>query len=329
MSGFQRKTIRKILRGKMDALFATVENEELRNAMKRGSLITGGSITSMLLGEKINDYDIYFKTKELALEVAHYYVAKFNANRKDNDYISYTPEVKVETRTNIKGEEEERIIIFMKSAGVAGEEQKPYSYFENRSDNSSEAFVESLDDGLTEIGAEPSLSEIEDLIEVVRIPKKEYRPVFLTDNSINLTDKVQLIIRFFGSPEEIHRNFDFVHCTGVYDYQMNELFFTQEMLEAVLMKRLIYTGSLYPIASLMRIRKFIKRGWNISAGQILKIAHQLSNVNMNNPAVLKEQIMGVDIAYMHELITALQNREPGQRIDATYLANLVDKIFED
>jgi hypothetical protein len=100
-----------------------------------------------------------------------------------------------------------------------------------------------------------------------------------------------------------------------------------DALQALLSKTLIYRGSLYPLCSMFRIRKFVKREWRITAGQMLKIAHQLSNIDLNDMKVLQEQLVGVDAAYMHELITEL-NKVKGQRIDATYLAKIIDEIFE-
>jgi hypothetical protein len=163
----------------------------------------------------------------------------------------------------------------------------------------------------------------------VKKGKGTYRPLFLTDNAISLSDKMQLIIRFYGTPEEIHKNFDFVHCTGVYSYQDDSLHLSPEMMESLLTKRLKYVGSLYPLASMMRIRKFLKRGWSISAGQMLKIMTQCKAVDYSSPTMLTEQLMGVDVAYMWELIKEINNTAPGTRVDETYLASLIDRIFED
>ena len=325
MSGFQKKTIRKILRNRIDQLIATVDDETVQTAMKRDTLITGGCITSMLLGEKINDFDVYFRTMETARLVAEYYVKRFNDNRTiPVGGVKYTPEVRLETRPNIKGEKENRIIIFMKSAGVAGEEQTDYHYFEHGPEDNHEEFLDTAMDI-----AEPSIEAVQELHQEIKEAKKKYKPVFLTDNAISLSDKMQLIIRFYGEPDEIHRNFDFIHCTGVYDYRANSVSYSPEMMESLLTKRLLYSGSLYPIASLLRIRKFINRGWSISAGQMLKIVSQLNRVDLGDINILKEQLMGVDVAYMHELISELSKVETHTRVDETYLANLLDKIFED
>ncbi len=113
-----------------------------------------------------------------------------------------------------------------------------------------------------------------------------------------------------------------------YDYGSGELVLHPEALEAILSKTLIYKGSLYPIASVFRVRKFIQRGWRITAGQLLKIIWQINEIDLKDPKVLREQLLGVDQAYMHQLLRALETKESNQKIDATYIAKLVDEIFE-
>jgi len=354
MSGFKQKTIKSIIRDKLNKLIASVRDEELQKLMKRDILVTGGCIASMELGEKVNDYDVYFKTKETAFQAAVYYTKVFCEEKARlhavaglaEDEVAYEPIVKIEKARNIDGVEEDRVLIFMKSAGVAGLEQKPYEYFETRAPEAADAFMASLETEINpdedEGDVQPSHEDgglslvdgqgpefVEGVTDIVTKAKNLYMPLFLTDNAITMTDKVQIIIRFYGTAEEIHKNYDFVHCQGVYDYATNQLYLSEDTLKSLLSKQLIYNGSLYPIASVLRLRKFIKRGWNISAGQVLKILHQISKVDWNNPDQLREQLMGVDVAYMHQLIGALNSRDSGQRIDQAYLAGLLDTIFDD
>ena len=143
-----------------------------------------------------------------------------------------------------------------------------------------------------------------------------------------MSDKIQLVIRFFGSPGEIHENYDYAHAMCYYTYGDGDLVLHPEALEAILSKTLIYKGSLYPVASIFRVRKFIQRGWRITAGQLLKIMMQISSIDLRDPVVLREQLIGVDQAYMHQLLRALETKDASQRIDQTYLAKLVDEIFE-
>jgi hypothetical protein len=159
--------------------------------------------------------------------------------------------------------------------------------------------------------------------------KKPYRPVFLTDNAVSLANRVQLITRFYGEPEEIHKNFDFVHAMAWYDYKKDHLELPADTMQALLTKTLIYKGSLYPIASLFRIRKFLNRGFRISAGQMLKIVWQIHGLKLDDPNILKEQLIGVDMAYMHQLIAELQNIKAHEKVDGTYVAALIDKIFDE
>ncbi len=323
MSGMKSATIKLVLKKKIEDWIETIHDDSVKKLVTKNTIVSGGAIASMLAGEKVNDYDIYFRNKETTEAVARYYVDLFNAT---NGQLSTTamrscnPVVKVENKVNVKGNTEERVLIYMKSAGVAGEKQSEYRYFESEGETSADAFMDSLKPDPVET--------TEDLVEIVKDKKERYRPVFFSENAITLSDKVQLVIRFYGSPDEIHENYDFAHAMCYYDYNSGDLILHPEALECILSKTLIYKGSLYPVASIFRTRKFIKRGWRISAGQMLKIMVQISGIDLRDPVILKEQLIGVDQAYMHQLLRALENKDASQRIDQTYLAKLVDEIFE-
>lgn len=331
MHGMKSSTVRKLLHNRISTWLESITDESVRKLLARDTVVSGGAIASAMTGEKINDYDIYFLTQEAALAAATYYVNQFNlANplKVASGVKPYAPAVKTETVENIKGEAEERVVIYMKSAGVAAEGQTPYGYFESMPESDSDEFVGSLAhslDGPSEIPVEKA-EEVAS--EVTDKKKPKYRPVFLSQNAITLSDRIQVVIRFFGSPEEIHGNYDYVHAMCHYTYSSGELVCPSEALEAMLSKTLVYKGSLYPLASMFRVRKFLERGWRISAGQMLKIAFQISSIDLKDTNILREQLMGVDQAYMHQLIRAIENRDKGVNIDATYLAKLVDTIFE-
>ena len=114
--GRKRSGIRRELKSKIDDWLSTIENEHLINTIKKDVIITGGAIASMLLGEKVNDYDIYFRTKETTLKVANYYVDAFNSKIKikvGEEVNPYAPCVKEDKITNIKGEVEDRVLIWI------------------------------------------------------------------------------------------------------------------------------------------------------------------------------------------------------------------------
>jgi hypothetical protein len=93
-----------------------------------------------------------------------------------------------------------------------------------------------------------------------------------------------------------------------------------------LARELRYVGSKYPICSVVRLRKFIERGWRVNAGQILKMAMQISELNLKDLNVLEDQLTGVDTAYFVQLIERLKEKDP-EKVDAAYLVEIIDRIF--
>ena len=94
----------------------------------------------------------------------------------------------------------------------------------------------------------------------------------------------------------------------------------------MLSRTLVYAGSQYPLCSVIRTRKFIKRGWRINAGQYLKMAMQLSKLDMTDHVTLEEQLTGVDVAYFAEVISKIKDRNP-EKVDAAYLTEIIDRMF--
>lgn len=299
--GRKRSGIKKALKEKLTDWMESIDDTETQRAVKNNAIVTGGAIASMLLGEKVNDYDVYLRTKEAATIVAQYYVTKL----RERD-PSCTTEVYVE---------EDRVRLFTPSKGIAGEDQAD----EHRPEDAAATFT-------------ASTSEADDAA-------PRYRPSFISENAITLTDSVQVVVRFYGDPNEIHKNYDFVHATCSYDFKTGELRLPGSALESLLSRHLIYQGSLYPVASIFRMKKFLERGWRITAGQQLKIMFQISELNMTyheGPTdeeksevlnTLREQLTGVDMAYLYEVLAVLHKEHP-ERIDSTYMAEILDRIFD-
>lgn len=305
--GFKAKTIRKVLHTKIGQWIESIEDSDLRSLLRRNVIVTGGSITSMLMGDDIKDFDVYFKTKEATERVAEYYCKKF---MQLNPNYPTAPIVRVD--------DEGRVQIRVQSLGVLeedGAEDTPEFQYEN---NLGEGGADQIADYILK----PQASE--------EVKKEKYRPVFLSANAITLSDKVQLVIRFYGQPDEIHKNYDFEHCKNVYDFATDSLDLKASALESILSKTLHYTGSLYPICSLFRMRKFLERGWRISAGEILKMAWQVNDLDLQDMNVIREQLTGCDQAYMSNLIRVMNEAKtsnPEMKVDTLYIVELVDKVF--
>lgn len=293
----------------MKSFWEHVGNDDVLEILKENTIITGGAIASMLLGEDVNDFDIYLRSRRAALKVAQHYATEFAKNPPPRFKNSPdTCEIHVEELTD-------RVRIVVKSVGVASEVgDTDYEYFEATNPEDADAY-EYIRKVLTiDKDAQPQEK------------KPRYRPVFLSSNAISLSDKVQIVIRFSGDPDEIHENYDFVHCTNYWTSWDNKLVLRPNAIESLLARELRYVGSKYPLCSIIRTRKFIQRGWACTAGQYLKMVMQLQELDLMDINVLEEQLTGVDMAYFTEVIEALRKRDD-KRVDAAYLVELIDRIF--
>lgn len=294
----------------------SIENEEVKQSLREGTIITGGALVSLLQGDKPHDYDLHFKDFKTCYKVADYFVEKFNEEHKKKASIKIKTSKEINEHSTdkwisyenaleeIKNNGEPRIKIFIQSSGVAGEED-----------------IED-DDMQTNITPDANIDQIEE--------KPKYVPKYLTSNAISLSGKIQLVIRFYGDPQEIHENYDFVHCTNYWTSWEKKVTLKLEAVEAIINKELIYVGSKYPLCSIIRTRKFINRGWTINAGQYLKMCMQLNELDLKNIQVLEDQLVGVDSTYFNILISALQEKQKSNNdfnVSSSYVASIVDKIF--
>lgn len=334
------RTINAIICKKFDAWVATITDAELAARVRANTVCTGGAIASMLLQEEVNDFDFYFRDFETTKRAAQYYVNQFKLNPPPKFANS---EKKVEISVDAVPDTEQpglrRVRVVVKSAGVASEPvdgddngdvdadggQDGYEYFESKPDEKGAAYVAEVLDNADEAKAKKGRPE-----------KPPYRPVFLSTNAISLSDDVQVVVRFYGEPASIHANYDFVHVTNFWTSWERRVTVNQAALLSLMNRDLRYVGSRYPLCSLFRMRKFLKRGWNITAGQVLKITVNLQHYNLLDIRVLEEQLTGVDVAYFADLIARLQAHkddpaDPAKandtKVDEAYLAKLIDRLF--
>jgi hypothetical protein len=313
------KTIKAVIRAKVDAWIASIEDEQVRALAAKSTIVTGGAIASMLLKELVNDFDVYFRDRATTLAVAKYYVGQFCPAKKSG----------IECAIYVDDQLPDRVRIVVKSAGVASENgtTKPYEYFESQPEGESQQYVAEVMDDPGNIqdaydGTKQAVSEDRSAND----SRPAYRPVFLSTNAITLSDRVQLVLRFYGEPEQIHENYDFVHCTNYWTSWDDALVLKPSALEALLSRELVYVGSRYPVCSIIRLRKFIKRGWTINAGQMLKMVMQVSALDLTNIEVLQDQLTGVDCAYFCEVISKLKEKDP-TNVNAAYLVEIIDRMF--
>lgn len=314
------------LRAIHEEFVASIKDETIQKQVRNNSIVTGGSIASLLLGEKVNDYDYYFTNKETTLAVAKYFISQFNETQDSIHNFKIKPPYVYTEKDGVKTEESDfdRIRIMIKSAGIAGTEEdtEDYDFFESRPMEVGEDYIQAAMKSVIEDADEIDSKEMES--------EEKFQPIFISDNAITLSGNIQLVIRFFGNPKDLHENFDFIHCTNYWTSKTRKLTLKLPALQSLLSKELVYIGSKYPVSSMIRIRKYLSRGWYINAGQILKVCLQLSELDLTNIKVLEDQLTGVDTAYFFDMIRKLKEKQEQDaefQPDMPYLVSIIDKIF--
>ena len=262
----QIKTIRQNIENKLIDWILTIPDENLRKKVENNLLVSGGSITSMFLGEEVNDYDIYIKDMDVLIDLTEYYTKSY-------------PDIIV-----LDGRKKEQYLFNLQNNQLGIYKTS----VENLKPDQVKLFFNDKNGGFR---TDYSIMKV----------NVGYVPLFFSPNAISLSNNIQIVLRFHGTAEEIHKTFDYIHATNYFTFGQG-LVTNKEALESLLTKQLKYQGSLYPLTSIIRMKKFIKRGWNINAGEILKIMFQISELNLKDYNVLEEQLIGVDIAYFCELL---------------------------
>lgn len=359
----KKKTINAVITKKINEWLSSIEDKNLVGKIKEDIVVTGGCIASMLLNEKVNDFDIYFKTKESLKLISQYYIEKFNENNKNRtNKINYELKAWVLDGEDVqlwKDGKKELSSFAYNYPNFSYKEVDEWSYNEDNENNIAYSKVSGMilntpsdrlkimvnSDGIAEdsdVIADNAEYDIDNYLDALsdgdnisqekienKDEKNKYKPIFLSTNAITLSDKIQIVVRFYGEPNIIHDNYDFVHTTNYWTYGTGVVL-NQRALESILNKELHYIGFKYPICSLVRTRKFIKRGWHIDAGQYVKMAFQISKLNLEDVYVLEDQLVGVDSIYFLTFIESLKKKQMKDKdfvLSQNYLTTVIDKIF--
>jgi len=305
-------TIQKIIRQKLDKWIDSIEDKSLARKVRDNLILTGGAIVSMLSKEEINDYDIYIQNKIVLMDLIRYYLDKIK--KVFPSIVDDDPNMQLVTADTPTDKDTEELN-------------------DNRI-NGFAVYVDSLEPDQIGIYIESGIWRAKKVIneeEQEVLNSTPFMPLVITQNAITLSNKIQIIIRFHGTPEEIHSNFDYIHVTNYFTYK-DGLVVNDKALLSLITKKLYYMGSKYPITSVIRAKKYVNRGYSIGAGEFLKMAFQISKLDLTDLRVLAQQLIGVDVAYFEQLITELKAWEkdnPDAALSDSYLFQLIDKIFNE
>ena len=115
----------------------------------------------------------------------------------------------------------------------------------------------------------------------------------LTDNGITFrasTGVFQFVTRFTGPVDRVFTSFDFEHCKAYFDLATHDLVYNKDIIYN---KKLVYTGEdEYPVNTLKRLVRFVRRGWRPSNDTILNLATKLNSIDFKSEEGRAQQLIG-------------------------------------
>lgn len=142
----------------------------------------------------------------------------------------------------------------------------------------------------------------------------------------------QLICCLFGTPEQVLSSFDFTCCMGAWIPKTNEFEIDALFLKHCAQHRLVFNpNAKYPVCSLWRSVKFLKRGWVMPAVECIKLALCIHHLHIEDRKELKRQLLGIDTLFLKEMTDALElsGNLPYDYMEAVdYIMGFLDKQEE-
>lgn len=154
--------------------------------------------------------------------------------------------------------------------------------------------------------------EIND-IDVFFYSNKDYRnavdiitqtyKAFETPNCVTInTDfvKVQLCKYNYPTMARLVESFDFAHVQIAYDVFTQDVTYTEQAKEAFISRTTTFTGSEYPLSSLIRLNKYYERGWITGRGligEVLLIFKAILERGFKDYEDFKDQLNAVDLNF--------------------------------
>ncbi len=133
-----------------------------------------------------------------------------------------------------------------------------------------------------------------------------------TDSAMSLIadgHRIQLIKCVVRTPAEVINGFDFTICQGAYDWDDGFLF-GKDFFTHLAQRRLVFNVQAeYPICSLYRLRKFIKRGFHLSGIEAIKLGLRIQALELGTYADLRKQLMGIDTLFLKDLTDSLKGSD--------------------
>lgn len=159
-------------------------------------------------------------------------------------------------------------------------------------------------------------------------------PAFVSNAAVSYKEKgtrFQLISKIYGTPEQIIKRFDFTISMAALEVTDEEQEFVMHpyFLEHLAGRLLVFDrDAQYPIASLWRAVKFVKRGYHLPAMEILKMVLRCRELQLSTYNDVADQLDGVDAIYLKELTDSLR-AQGGELMDEQELLGIVQGSLQE
>ena len=170
-----------------------------------------------------------------------------------------------------------------------------------------------------------------------KMAETDFTKSYSTDLAKSFTKedtKIQVIIMpdlICQDPKDIINQFDYSVCMGAYDIDNKQFILQDGFIEHIARRELYFNvNAKYPLASLFRLRKYLKKGYTISGTEIIKLGLSINNLKMTNYMELKKQLEGIDTLFLAELTNKLMTPEYAEReYDFNAFVSMIDEYFQD
>lgn len=130
-------------------------------------------------------------------------------------------------------------------------------------------------------------SEIAKTLIILR-RENEFKPYLITKNAIKGVAKIKgkkvqidLVKKLFSSPNTTIEDFDFtVICCAV---DREKLYFNPSFPFDLLRRKLVINSLPFPLNTLQRVQKYVKKGFTICNGGILEISKAIQKIDFEDP----------------------------------------------
>ena len=133
----------------------------------------------------------------------------------------------------------------------------------------------------------------------------------ITDSAVSVVidkHRVQLIKCVVRPMPEVINGFDFTICQGAFN--LEQFIFGEDFFRHLAQRRLVFNmAAEFPICSLYRARKFIKRGFHFSGIEAIKLGLRIQALEIETYADLRKQLMGIDTLFLKELTDAIAGQQ--------------------